>query len=216
MRIVRRPSLNLLDDSAVDTLNNVRCPAPARCCPRSGDPDRRPGGTAARRALHAQAASKRRGAGAAHGRASVLRSRPPALPSAPSGGAVPPAARAIPWLRGNLPNVQAQGALVMDLQDGEELFSRASPTPPAPSLPSRSWPPRWPSSSAAWRWTPLTTVGPGGPGRRPRRRPLAAGRGHDPQQPGSAARRAAGLGQPRGLGAGPGGRPVRRASWRRP
>jgi serine-type D-Ala-D-Ala endopeptidase (penicillin-binding protein 7) len=31
---------------------------------------------------------------------------------------------AIPWLRGNLPNVQAQASLVIDLQDGEELFSR--------------------------------------------------------------------------------------------
>jgi D-alanyl-D-alanine endopeptidase (penicillin-binding protein 7) len=30
----------------------------------------------------------------------------------------------IPWLLGNLPNVQAQGALVIDLEEGEELFAR--------------------------------------------------------------------------------------------
>jgi serine-type D-Ala-D-Ala endopeptidase (penicillin-binding protein 7) len=35
----------------------------------------------------------------------------------------------IPWLRGSLPNVQAQGSLVIDLQDGEELFSRQSDVP---------------------------------------------------------------------------------------
>ena len=36
---------------------------------------------------------------------------------------------AIPWLRGNLPNVQAQGALVIDLQDGDELFTRQPDAP---------------------------------------------------------------------------------------
>jgi D-alanyl-D-alanine endopeptidase (penicillin-binding protein 7) len=35
----------------------------------------------------------------------------------------------IPWLRGNLPNVQAQASLVVDLQDGEELFSRQPDAP---------------------------------------------------------------------------------------
>ena len=35
----------------------------------------------------------------------------------------------IPWLRGNLPNVQAQGALVVDLEAGEELFSRRADEP---------------------------------------------------------------------------------------
>ncbi len=33
-------------------------------------------------------------------------------------------ARPIPWLKGNLPNVQAQGAYVLDLAHGQELFSR--------------------------------------------------------------------------------------------
>jgi serine-type D-Ala-D-Ala endopeptidase (penicillin-binding protein 7) len=36
---------------------------------------------------------------------------------------------AIPWLRGNLPNVQAQGALVVDLEEGEELFARRADEP---------------------------------------------------------------------------------------
>jgi serine-type D-Ala-D-Ala endopeptidase (penicillin-binding protein 7) len=31
----------------------------------------------------------------------------------------------VPWLRGSLPNVQAAGSLVIDLQDGEELFERS-------------------------------------------------------------------------------------------
>jgi D-alanyl-D-alanine endopeptidase (penicillin-binding protein 7) len=35
----------------------------------------------------------------------------------------------IPWLRGSLPNVQAQGALVIDLQDGEELYARNADVP---------------------------------------------------------------------------------------
>jgi D-alanyl-D-alanine endopeptidase (penicillin-binding protein 7) len=35
----------------------------------------------------------------------------------------------IPWLRGGLPNVQAQGALVLDLEGGEELFSRRADEP---------------------------------------------------------------------------------------
>jgi serine-type D-Ala-D-Ala endopeptidase (penicillin-binding protein 7) len=38
---------------------------------------------------------------------------------------------AIPWLRGNLPNVQAQGALVVDLEEGEELFARRADEPRA-------------------------------------------------------------------------------------
>jgi serine-type D-Ala-D-Ala endopeptidase (penicillin-binding protein 7) len=41
------------------------------------------------------------------------------------------ASRPIPWLRGNLPNVQAQGALVVDLEEGEELFSRRADEPRA-------------------------------------------------------------------------------------
>jgi D-alanyl-D-alanine endopeptidase (penicillin-binding protein 7) len=32
--------------------------------------------------------------------------------------------RPVPWLKGNLPNVQAQGAFVLDLVDGQELYSR--------------------------------------------------------------------------------------------
>jgi serine-type D-Ala-D-Ala endopeptidase (penicillin-binding protein 7) len=32
--------------------------------------------------------------------------------------------RAIPWLKGGLPNVQAQGAFVLDLAAGQELYSR--------------------------------------------------------------------------------------------
>jgi D-alanyl-D-alanine endopeptidase (penicillin-binding protein 7) len=35
----------------------------------------------------------------------------------------------IPWLRGGLPNVQAQGALVVDLDAGEELFARRADEP---------------------------------------------------------------------------------------
>jgi D-alanyl-D-alanine endopeptidase (penicillin-binding protein 7) len=33
-------------------------------------------------------------------------------------------ARPVPWLKGNLPNVQAQGAYVLDLAQGHELFAR--------------------------------------------------------------------------------------------
>ena len=36
---------------------------------------------------------------------------------------------AIPWLKGSLPNVQAQGAFVLDLVGGQELFSRQADEP---------------------------------------------------------------------------------------
>src|SRR5687767_15024349 len=32
--------------------------------------------------------------------------------------------RRVPWLKGNQPNVQSLGALVVDLDDGEELYAR--------------------------------------------------------------------------------------------
>jgi D-alanyl-D-alanine endopeptidase (penicillin-binding protein 7) len=37
--------------------------------------------------------------------------------------------RAIPWLKGNLPNVQAQGAFVLDLAGGQELYARRPDEP---------------------------------------------------------------------------------------
>ena len=40
-------------------------------------------------------------------------------------------APAIPWLKGNLPNVQAQGAFILDLTDGHELYAR-KPDEPRP------------------------------------------------------------------------------------
>jgi D-alanyl-D-alanine endopeptidase (penicillin-binding protein 7) len=72
----------------------------------------------------AQAAS-RRGAASAQGRSGrALLRTPNRRPAQRAIRRVVPRRPAVPWLRGNLPNVQAQGSLVIDLQDGEELFSR--------------------------------------------------------------------------------------------
>ncbi len=37
--------------------------------------------------------------------------------------------RSIPWMKGNLPNVQAHGAYVLDLANGQELFTRRADEP---------------------------------------------------------------------------------------
>jgi D-alanyl-D-alanine endopeptidase (penicillin-binding protein 7) len=58
-----------------------------------------------------------------HARAGRRGVRAPRHPSASRRG------HGIPWLKGNLPNVQAQGAFVLDLTDGQELYTRRPDEP---------------------------------------------------------------------------------------
>ena len=79
-------------------------------------------------------AAPKRSPGAAHGKATAGRKTIPARPSRPvvrrgrSTGKRPALVvrrvPVVPALRGGLPNVQAQGALVIDLDSGKELYGR--------------------------------------------------------------------------------------------
>jgi D-alanyl-D-alanine endopeptidase (penicillin-binding protein 7) len=74
---------------------------------------------------HAEAASRSAAGSKPHGRAGRALVRTPGRrPAQRAIRRSAPRRPSIPWLRGNLPNVQAQGSLIVDLQDGEELFSR--------------------------------------------------------------------------------------------
>jgi D-alanyl-D-alanine endopeptidase (penicillin-binding protein 7) len=63
------------------------------------------------------------GKAGAHAHAGRRGTHAPRRPSAARRG------RAVPWLKGNLPNVQAQGAFVLDLVGGQELYTRRPDEP---------------------------------------------------------------------------------------
>jgi D-alanyl-D-alanine endopeptidase (penicillin-binding protein 7) len=63
------------------------------------------------------------GKAASHAHAGRRGTHSPRRPSAARRG------RAVPWLKGSLPNVQAQGAFVLDLVGGQELYTRRPDEP---------------------------------------------------------------------------------------